>query len=272
MKFDQERIKLQGSQQKKESNTILTIQDLHAGYGSREILHGLSISFSRGSITVLAGPNGCGKSTLLKTLTGLVSKSGGAIWINGTPIEQLSAVERARQVAYLPQQKRIPEMTVLTMALHGRFAHLSYPRRYRQKDIEAAREAIRLVGLAGQEERMLSELSGGTQQRVFLAMALAQDAPVILLDEPTSFLDISYQLQLMDLCRSLADSGKAVVMVLHDLPAALKYADKLAVLSEGRLAAAGTPVEVYESGVLDRVFGVKVKQVMDGEERVYYCL
>ena len=251
---------------------LLSVKDLCAGYGRREILHGLSLSFLGGQITVLAGPNGCGKSTLLKTLTGLVPKGSGSVLIGGRPMEQLPASARARQVAYLPQHKRIPDMTVMTMVLHGRFAHLSYPRRYREEDRKAARKAMCLAGISGLEDRRLSELSGGMQQRVFLALTLAQDAPVILLDEPTSFLDISHQLQLMELCRSLADGGRAVVMVLHDLPAALKYADEIAVLSEGKLAAVGTPASVYESGILDQVFGVKVKRIQGAEGILYDCV
>ena len=261
-----------GKQEKveKQKKVLLSTERLCAGYGDKIVLQDLSIAFESGKITALAGPNGCGKSTLLKALVGLVARRSGNILIGGDPIERLSAAARAKQVAYLPQNKKIPDLTVMTMVLHGRFAHLSYPRRYREQDMEIAREAMRMTGLLGMEDMLLSRLSGGTQQRVFLAMALAQDAPAILMDEPTSFLDISYQIQLMELCRSLAEDGRAIVMVLHDLPAAMKYADRLAVLAEGGIAADGTPEEVYESGVLDRVFGVRLKRVAGEGEMVYY--
>ncbi|MDE6745255.1 MAG: ABC transporter ATP-binding protein, partial [Oscillospiraceae bacterium] len=174
-------------------------------------------------------------------------------------------------VAYLPQKKNIPDLTGMTMVLHGRFAHLSYPRRYRKEDIAAAEEALRITELTELADENMSRLSGGTQQRAFLAMALAQSSPVILMDEPASFMDISYQLKLMELSRRLADSGKAVVMVLHDLPAALKYADVMIVMSEGSTAAVGTPDEVFESGVLDRVFGIQMKRTVTENGFLYYC-
>lgn len=183
----------------------------------------------------------------------------------------MSAAELARNVAYLPQKKNIPDLTVMTMVLHGRFAHLGYPRRYRKEDIAAAEEALKVTELTEFADENMSRLSGGTQQRAFLAMALAQSSPVILMDEPATFMDISYQIKLMELSGRLSDSGKAIVMVLHDLAAALKYADEMIVMSEGRIVASGAPEKVYESGVLDRVFGIRLKRVSASDGVVYYC-
>ena len=250
---------------------LLCTDELRAGYSGKEILHGISVGFESGKVTVIAGPNGCGKSTLLKTIIRIAPASDGRVLADGMDTSEMTAAELARHIAYLPQKKNIPDLTVMTMVLHGRFAHLSYPRRYRKEDIAAAEEALRITELTELAEENMSRLSGGTQQRAFLAMALAQSSPVILMDEPASFMDISYQLKLMELSRRLADSGKAVVMVLHDLPAALKYADEIIVMSEGNTAAAGTPDEVFESGVLDRVFGIQMKRTVTENGIVYYC-
>lgn len=248
---------------------LLSAEGLRAGYG-REVLHDVSIGFAGGEITSIVGPNGSGKSTLLKALIGIVPKSGGNILIGGTPIEKLTAAAVARGAAYLPQSKKIPELSVMTMVLHGRFAHLSYPRRYRKEDIAAAEQALEVTGLKELSGESMTRLSGGTQQRVFLAMALAQNSPVILMDEPTAFMDISHQLRLMELCRTLADSGRAVVTVLHDLPMALKYSDRIAVLSDGRVCAADTPEAVFRSGTLDEVFGVRLHSMVTETGTLYY--
>ncbi len=251
-------------------NGLLSIEDLCAGYPGQEVLHQVSAELKSGKITILTGPNGCGKSTLLKTIIGLVPKIRGTVCYEGCSVENFSSVELAKRIAYLPQNKSIPDLTVMTMVLHGRFAHLQYPRRYREADMAAAKEALRITELSEYAEKNIATLSGGTQQRVFLAMALAQNAPVILMDEPNSFMDISHQIKLMETCRRLADNGKAVVMVLHDLSAALRYGDEIGVMSQGRLAAFGTPEEIYESGILNDVFHVNIQRVDTKQGHCYY--
>ena len=157
--------------------TLLSSENLCAGY-RREVLHNVSADFAGGEITSIVGPNGSGKSTLLKALIGIVPKSSGSVLVGGTPIENLNAAAVARRVAYLPQSKRIPELSVMTMVLHGRFAHLSYPRRYRREDIAAAERALSAMGLSDMAGESISTLSGGTQQRVFLAMARSEERRV----------------------------------------------------------------------------------------------
>lgn len=250
---------------------LLSVENLCAGYGGKEVLHNVSAGFEGGKVTVIAGPNGCGKSTLLKAMIRIIPLSGGRISACGRDVREMTSAELARHVAYLPQKKSIPDLTVMTMTLHGRFAHLSYPRRYKKEDIAAAEEALKITELTGLADENMSRLSGGTQQRAFLAMALAQSSPVILMDEPASFMDISYQIKLMELSRRLADSGKAIVMVLHDLPAALKYADKIIVMSDGKITASGAPEKIFESGILDLVFGIEMKRTFTENGAVYYC-
>ena len=254
-----------------DENILLSTKDLCAGYNKKQILHDISLEFERGKITVIAGENGCGKSTLLKSLIRIVPKTKGEIVVDGQNAETLTSVQLARKIAYLPQNKSIPDLTVMTMVLHGRFAHLSYPRRYRKEDLDAAQRALEITDLTEFADKKISHLSGGTAQRVFLAMTLAQSSPVILMDEPTSFMDISHQMKFMELCKNLANSGKAVVMVLHDLPAALKYADKIILMSQGKVISSGTPNQIFESGSLDRAFNVNFKRVHTDNGDIYYC-
>lgn len=250
---------------------LLSAQGLCSGYGAKNIISGVNVNFECGKVTVIVGPNGCGKSTLLKTLIRLITPTSGLVIADGKDAAKLTSSRLARVAAYLPQKKNIPDLTVMTMVLHGRFAHLSYPRRYRKEDISIAKDALRTVELSQLAEENMSDLSGGTQQRVFLAMTLAQNSPVILMDEPTSFMDISYQIKFMELSRKLADGGKAMVMVLHDLPAALRYADEMMVMSDGKVAACGTPEEIFKSKILDSVFQITIKRALIGGEFVYYC-
>ena len=240
---------------------MIEFQNVCAGYDGIQVLHNINLNLEKGKVTVLAGPNGCGKSTLLKSLIRLNPHSSGEILVNGTKIEQYSQVKLAREIAYLPQNRNVPEITVLKMVLHGRFPYLSYPRRYKKEDIEKAREALCWAGIEELADKSMSSLSGGTRQKVYIAMAIAQDTPTILMDEPTSFLDISHQLRLMELAKELARKGKAVVLVLHDLALAMRTADTMVVMREGKILQIGSPKEIYETDVLQKAFDVNVMQV-----------
>ena len=241
---------------------MLNLQHISAGYGEKTILHDISLDFPAGTVTAILGPNGCGKSTLLRAAAGLLPVSAGTVTVDG-PV--------ARAIAYLPQSRPVPDMTAQQLVLHGRFPWLSWPRRYRETDIAIAGAAMDRLGIGEFAQRPLGELSGGTRQKCFLAMALAQEAPSLLLDEPTSFLDVGHQLKLMALCRELASEGKAVALVLHDLPLALQWADRVAVMDQGRILAMGTPEEIWSSGILDRVFGVEVRRLEDDRGVKYVC-
>ena len=248
---------------------MLEIQNLTAGYGGEPVLEDICLTIPRGKLTVIAGPNGCGKSTLLKAVAGILPAEG-KVLLGGQELQDLSSRERARRIAYLPQNRQIPEITAGRLVLHGRFPYLSYPRRYRRSDEEIARKAMETLGIWDLADRNLNALSGGQRQKVYIAMALAQDTPVVLLDEPNTFLDISHQKQMMDLAGQLASAGKSVVMVLHDLPLAMEYADVLAVLSRGGVLTWGTPEEVCRSGKLREAFGVEIKKMQTPDGEKYY--
>ena len=240
---------------------------IRAGYGEKEVLHGVDFVFPAGQVTAIIGPNGCGKSTLLKTVAGLLSCKGGSLTAEEIDLTACSAGQRARTVSYLPQNRQAPELTVGTLVLHGRFSRLRYPRRYGEEDRQAAQKAMEWAGIAHLKEERLPRLSGGMQQKAYLAMALCQDAKVLLLDEPTTFLDISQQLRLMQTAKELALGGKAVVLVLHDLSLALQTADRLILMQEGKVLRQGTAEELLADGLLQRVFGVGVEKT--GGERGY---
>lgn len=250
---------------------MIVLENVCAGYEKKQVLHKVSFSIRPGKIIALIGPNGCGKSTLLKSLVRINPHTEGNILVNQKNIIEFSAKELAKEVAYLAQNKQTPDSSVLRMVLHGRFAYLNYPRRYRSEDVEIARKALRWAGLSHLEEENVAHLSGGMQQKVYLAMALAQDANTILMDEPTTYLDIAQQLKVLEMARQLAESGKAVVVVLHDLSQALCTADEVVVLEEGRVAANGTPTEVYESGILKEVFQVEIKRIRMETGWHYVC-
>ena len=249
---------------------MIEIRNLRAGYSGKTILHELSAVIPDSGLTVIIGPNGCGKTTLLKTLCGILPAESGEILLNGQNIRTLQPKLLARQIAYLSQSRQIPDITVKRMVLHGRFPYLSYPRHYRPEDLRIAEKAMVQMGISDLADTPLATLSGGQRQKVYIAMALAQDTPTVLLDEPTTFLDISQQLQTMAHARALSDSGKTVVMILHDLSLALQNADSILLMDRGQVIMQGTPEEVYASGSLETVFGVKIGRTRTPQGWQYY--
>ena len=249
---------------------MIETRNLRAGYGGREILHGLTLTAEPGEVLALVGPNGCGKSTLLKALVGIVP-SEGEIHVDGKPVAQLPGNLLARHLSYLPQGKSVPDITAGRLVLHGRFPYLNYPRRYGPGDVAIARQAMEKLDIAGLWDTPVAALSGGMRQKVYIAMALAQGTENLLLDEPTTYLDIGHQLRLLGLTRELAREGRTLVMVLHDLPQALEYADRLAVMDSGQLLDTGTPEEIFARGSLRKAFGVTLNRFRAGDRWRYYC-
>ncbi len=245
---------------------MIEVSHLCVKYDDREILHDVSAAFPTGAFTVVAGPNGSGKSTLLRALCGILPRAAGEIRVDGTPLCALA--HPARHIAYLPQNRPVPDITVERLVLHGRFPYLSYPRRYGQKDYLRARQAMEAMGLSELADTPVRTLSGGVRQKAYLAMALAQDAPVVLLDEPTTYLDAAHQFSLMDRAKALCRAGKTVVAVLHDLVMAARFADHMLVMDAGRAAAQGSCAEILQSGCVETVFGVSLREIdtLDGPQ------
>ena len=242
---------------------MIAIKDLYSGYGDDDILKGVSLNILNNKLTVIAGPNGCGKSTLLKTISGIIKKTSGSIFIDNVDLSNILPLDRAKRIAYLSQNRSVPDIAVKNLVLHGRFPYLSYPRRYRAEDREAVDMALERMGIEGLRDKMVSELSGGERQKVYIAMALAQGSDYLLLDEPTTFLDISHQFQLLDLAKELCSENKCVVMVLHNLESALSIADSFILMDKGRLLFEGSVDDVYSSKLIDKVFNVEIKKESD---------
>lgn len=249
---------------------MIEIQKLSAGYAGKAVLRQISLTIPKGKVTVLLGPNGCGKSTLLKTLCGILPVSKGVVLLDGENLLEIPHRKRAWKVAYLAQSRRIPDITVRRMVLHGRFPYLSYPRRYRAEDYAAAEGAMAQMGLSGLADVPLQNLSGGQRQKAYIAMALAQDTQVVLLDEPTTYLDVRHQMQMMAEARALSGRGKTVMMVLHDLPHALQTADQIVLMENGRIVAQAPPEEMFASAQLERVFGVRIGRISSENGWCYY--
>ena len=249
---------------------MIELKNLTAGYFGRPVVEDVTMEIRPGEVLALIGPNGSGKSTLLKAALGLIPVMDGAVCYDGRDQETMKPREIARQSALLSQSRYTPAIQALKLVLHGRFPYLGYPRRYSRADEEIARRSMARTGTAGLAERNVNELSGGQRQGVYLAMALTQDTETVFMDEPTTYLDQKAQLGAIRTARELAREGKAVVLVLHDLSMALG-ADRVAVLEQGRLAACADPETVYESGILDRVFGVNIHRMDTPHGPRYYC-
>jgi len=250
---------------------VVEIKHITAGYSGRTVLKDVSLSLPAGQVTVLLGPNGCGKSTLLKVLCGILPAEAGEILRKGENLLALPPRKLAQTVAYLSQSRQVPDITTERLVLHGRFPYLGFPRRYRPEDMACAKAAMEKMGISDLADSPVETLSGGQRQKVYLAMILAQDTPVVVLDEPTTYLDISHQLQLMQMARELARQGRTVLMVIHDLPHAFQTADQLVLMNNGAVVAAGTPEEIYRSGRISRVFGVTLHRTQTPSGWRYYC-
>ena len=248
---------------------MLEFRELRAAYDGVETLHGVSAHLAPGKLTAIIGPNGCGKSTLMKCAVGLMKPSGGEILLNGQALSAIPEKERARHLSYMPQSRIAPDISVRHLVIHGRYPHLKWGQSLRREDREIVQAAIERVKLGALVNRPVSRLSGGERQRAYLAMMLAQQTAVMLLDEPTAYLDLSSQFALMELLRALCREGRSVILVLHELSLALEYTDSLLLMERGRLVAAGSPEEVYRSGQIQRVFSIDVRRTSDNKYLFY---
>lgn len=252
---------------------VLTFQDISFGYGERKLFEGFSLAIPEGGITAVLGPNGCGKSTLLALAEGMLKPACGAVLLSGTDTLSLSAKERARLLAMLPQVHRTPSMKVRDLVACGRYTHMGPFGQLEKADWDKVDEAISLMGLEGLRDRNARKLSGGERQRAFLAMTVAQGARTLLLDEPTTYLDVRAALDLMQLVRRLADEqGTTIVCVTHDVDLALRFSDGVCVLGSARptqLLAKGTPEEIAGSSVLAASLGISAVRFEHAGDQAY---
>ena len=239
---------------------MLEARGVFGGYGSYEVVQDVSLCLQNGEIAILVGPNGCGKTTLIKLLCGQMTPTRGEILLDGIPLPRFSRNALARRIAYLPQSRQTPDMTVEKLVLHGRFPWLGYPRVYRAADKAAAEEAMRTSGILSLRDRPVATLSGGERQKACLAMMRAQNADHAALDEPTTWLDIAHQLETGALVRLLKAEGKAVILAIHDINLAVQWADRLLVMKEGRLVTSGRPAEKGVWEAMEMAFGVKIRK------------
>ena len=239
-------------------STALHVKDVSVGYGERTVLDTLNVDIKRGAVTSIVGPNGCGKSTLLRTMSRLLNPAKGEIVLDGKSIHDIPTRKLATQLGLLPQTPIAPDgIVVADLVGRGRTPHQGILGRWSQQDYDIVAEALETTGISDLAERSIDELSGGQRQRVWIAMALAQRTETLLLDEPTTYLDVKHQLDVLDLLTELnRDRGTTIVMVLHDLNLAARYSDELVAVSGGKVFAHGHPREVITKENVKSVFRI----------------
>ncbi|MEH3054667.1 MAG: ABC transporter ATP-binding protein [Patulibacter minatonensis] len=252
----------------------LEARALRVGYQDRVVVDGLDLAIPAAQVTTIVGANGCGKSTLLRTLARLLTPAGGEVLLDGAPIAGSSSRSVARRLAILPQAPVAPDgLTVEDLVARGRYPHQGLFRQWSREDEAAVEDALAATDMLPWRGRALDELSGGQRQRAWIAMVLAQETELILLDEPTTYLDLAHQVDVLDLLdRLVHERGRTVVMVLHDLNQACRYADQLVAMVDGRLHAAGTPTAVVDAAFVRDVFGLDAQVIADPVTGTPLCL
>ncbi|MFF3022259.1 ABC transporter ATP-binding protein [Gottfriedia sp. NPDC057948] len=246
------------SQKTIQTESRLWTENITIKYDNRVISRNLSVEIPDGSFTVIVGPNGCGKSTLLRTLSNLLKPSEGQILLDGKAITSYKSKEVARKLGLLPQSSTAPDgITVANLIAHGRYPYQSLIRQWTDEDEAAVMSAMELTNTSDLSHRYVDELSGGQRQRVWVAMVLAQRTPMLLLDEPTTYLDIAHQIELLELFKDLNQQGNTLVAVLHDLNHAARYADNIIAMKDGQVIAQGDPREIITAKLVEEVFGLK---------------
>ncbi len=247
--------------------TRLQGTDLTLAYDQRVVCEGLDVAIPDRSFTVVVGPNACGKSTLLRALARLLKPSAGTVLLDGEAISRLPSKDVARRLGLLPQTLTAPDaITVSDLVARGRYPHQGLLRQWSREDEHAVAAALRATSVDDLALRAVDELSGGQRQRAWLAMVLAQQTPLLLLDEPTTFLDIAHQIEMLDLLAGLHEAqGHTLVAVLHDLNQACRYATHLIAMVDGRIVAEGDPSEIVDAELVEGVFGLRCRVIADPE-------
>lgn len=247
------------------STARLQARGVTIGYDEQAVVHDLSLDVIDGSVTAIIGPNGCGKSTLLRSMARLLSPTSGDVLLDGELIRSMGSKEVARRMALLPQTPIAPDgLRVADLVARGRHPHQKWFQQWSPDDEASVDEALAWTDISELKNRSLDRLSGGQRQRAWIAMALAQDTGLLLLDEPTTYLDLAHQIEVLDLVARLnRERGRTVVMVLHDLNLAARYADVIVVMQQGRIVAKGPSTEVFTPELLDDVFGLSADVIPD---------
>jgi iron complex transport system ATP-binding protein len=256
------------------SDAPLRARELTVGYDGRDVVTGLDLAIPSERITAVVGANGCGKSTLLRALARLIRPREGAVLLDGHSIRELPSREVARRLGMLPQSPVAPDtLTVEDLVARGRYPHQGLFRQWSANDEAAVEEALVATSMTDLRGRPLDELSGGQRQRAWIAMTLAQQTRLLLLDEPTTFLDLAHQIDVLDLLDHLvSERGRTVVMVLHDINQACRYADHLVAVRDGRVHAAGAPADIVDGAFIHDVFGLEAEVVDDPVTGTPLCL
>ena len=242
----------------------LAARGVTVGYGGRAVIDELDVAIPPGVITTIIGPNGCGKSTLLKTLSRLLKPAAGSVVLDGEDIGRLRTRDVAKKLGLLPQAPVAPEgLTVADLVARGRHPHQSWLRQWSSDDADVVERALAMTGVSDLADRPVDALSAGQRQRVWISMTLAQGTDLLLLDEPTTYLDLAHALDVLDLVDDLHESGCTVVMVLHDLNLATRYSDNLVVMREGSILAQGHPRDVITAELLHEAFGLRARVIDD---------
>lgn len=244
---------------------ILCAKNLSLGYGRKLVINNINMEIEKGKISAIIGPNGSGKSTILKAFSRIIKPCDGKVLLNGKDIHKMDTKEVAKQISILSQVREAPDdFTVEDVVKFGRFPHFSFGQKFTVKDKEIVSWAIEKTGLQDFRGSLLKKLSGGEKQRVYIAMALAQKTNILLLDEPTTFLDVSYQTGILDLIKDLNESlNLTVVMVLHDINQAAKYSNKIYALKDGKIYDSGKPEKVLTKDLFRYVFDVEAHIIYD---------
>ncbi len=244
---------------------MIKLEKVCCGYGKKTIVRDADVNFEKNKITVIVGPNGCGKTTLLKTMARLINLKSGDMALDDKKISEYGRNEFAKKVTFMPQMRHTPDMTVEDFLMCGRYPYMNFNKVPKEEDKMAVEQVLLAADMEEYRHTPLKKLSGGERQKVYFAMVLTQQTEVILLDEPTTYLDMDKQYEMLDLIKKMTD--KTIVMVLHDLPLALKYADSLIVMEKGRIAGHGSVEEILESGILKEVYRVKINEVVVNGEK-----
>ncbi|HHZ03369.1 MAG TPA: ABC transporter ATP-binding protein [Tissierellia bacterium] len=240
---------------------MIRLENVTAGYMDINIIKNISLTFEKGKIISVIGKNGCGKTTLLKTAARIIEPYSGDILLNEESILNMTNKETAKVISYLPQNRDIPNIKVYDLVMHGRFPYLGFPRIPTNEDKIKVEEALHILEIEKYKSKNIRELSGGERQKVYIAMVLAQDTEIVFLDEPTTYLDINHQLEILEVVKNLKKMGKTVVMVIHDLNSALTYSDMVCLMDRGEVVVYDKPQVVYESGKIERIFNIKCHEV-----------